>query len=429
MTVLVLAVASTALFGLSAPVAAQDLKVDIKITFEGQDQSCTDGSDKLISSAFPFDVEVCFSQGGSPLAGHDISLEIAHGDGSMETLTAVTDADGQAKFPVVPRSAGTTTATIRDAADSYGSVELQADDGPPPVETPYTPTGVDVGPTEEVTDGEGDVLDPFLGGSAGPDVLETHQGGMDISSFSYAGIVDGRATFNVNLTSDASGQLDQSPQSWQIEIGVATPDGTTYFLRVFLNADGVLEGEGFTANQGLVTDLEVTFSEDGKTVIISTSGVDVPPGSAMSVFARVSFDEESGVFDEAMGTAVAAAPTPEAPTKEPEPTETPEPTEESETDDGGLIATDADPPDTTSTPPDSTDSDGFPILPIVGGLGLLGVLSGGFWRWLRQDDPTDLVSIPSTISNPRDDKAEKAAASGGKSSPPRIARPPKRGKR
>jgi len=65
----VLAVMTFALIAAVPQASAQDVEIDIAIVFEGQDQTCMDGSDKLISAAFPFDVEACFAQGGQAASG------------------------------------------------------------------------------------------------------------------------------------------------------------------------------------------------------------------------------------------------------------------------------------------------------------------------------------------------------------------------
>ena len=87
-----LATLTLALIATVPQASAQDVEVELGIVFG--DQTCDEGSDRLISAAFPFDVEACFSEGGSPLGGHDMYFEINHGDGAVETIDGVTDANG-----------------------------------------------------------------------------------------------------------------------------------------------------------------------------------------------------------------------------------------------------------------------------------------------------------------------------------------------
>ncbi len=405
----VLAALTLALIGAIPQASAQDVEVELGIVFSDE-QTCADGSDKLISAAFPFDVEACFSQGGSPLAAHDMYFEINHGDGATERIDGVTDTNGVVRSTITPTSAGSTTVAACDVAGCHGgSVELESDTDPPPPVTPYAPTGNDLGPSAALTDAPLDMIDPFSGGEAGPEESSRH-GGADISSLSYAGLVDGRATFKISTVDNGQRLFESGPPRWDMSLRVTTPDGTEYNLFVS-NNDG--EFMAFAGNGvddiSSSADIRLEWSDDGHTACLSAAGVDLPPGSSVSVFAATSRDaESSGFFDELTGTLVAQDPL----------------TETDDDDSGSETSTAADGVDTAGEDPvdagtDDNDSGGPPTVPIIIGLGVLG---GGFWWWWsRRDGTEDGVSLPATISDTRPDKG----VGGKEDSPPLIGVRPK----
>ncbi len=377
-TVLVLS-----MVGASSPAAAQDVEVDLGIVFSA-DQSCDTGSDRLVSSATPFEVAACFTESGSPVSGREVYLEVTHGDGELEVLDAVTDGSGEARFTVIPTSAGVTTATICDANGCYQSVEQESDSPPPPPVIPYTAGGGDIGSSDEITDNPLDLIDAYTGGEAGSAESSAH-GGVDIHRFSYAGVGDdGRSTFKIEMVGDGRDLFDRAVSRWDISIQVGTPDDTSYSLRVAKNEDGGLNtGSWDGTGQIADADVQLEWSEDGGTACISAAGIDVPEGSSVTVFAAAALDDEgSGLYDELSGELV--------------PGDGP-PDDGDDDSSGGLGTSNDDSSDSDDTDGSSTgddgesggsggsstgdggDSGGLPILPIVIGT----AAAGGAGLWLR----------------------------------------------
>lgn len=334
------------------PASAAGHTVDIAITFDGGDQDCTNGSDKLISSAVPFDVEVCFSQDGSPLAGRDVHLDIVHGDGATERIDGVTDANGVATFTVTPTSAGSTVATICDNEGCYDSVELSSSSPPPPPPVPYSPSGNDLGASEPLTDPPLDMIDSQTGGSAGPETSSA-LGGMDLRSVRYAGLEDGRATFKVSMVGNGRALFEEGIATWNLSINVTTPEGADYSLQID-NSSGSLTTNAFAAGEKLDDKPQVEW-EDENTLCVSVAGVDLAAGSSVTVFTRASREEGSDAsFDELSGTPVASDGDDDS---------------GGETESGGGDTTTDDGGGTSTT--DGGDGDGFGLLD----LGLIGVLA------------------------------------------------------
>ena len=266
-------------------------------------------------------------------------------------------------------------------------VELESDSDPPPPVIPYVPSGNDLGPSAALTDAPLDMIDPFSGGEAGPEESSRHSG-VDISSISYAGLVDGRATFKVTMVGEGKSLFDSGPPRWDISIRVTTPDGTEYNLFVS-NNNGELRafaGDGVNDTSSNA-DIKLEWSDDGHTACLSAAGVDLPPGSSVSVFAATSRDaESSGFYDEVIGTLVGADP--------PTATDDTDPGTATDTKDDGVDTAEETPSDTPSTSTNNTDSGGgFPVAPVAGGVGAA-ILGGLFWRWLRTKDEVDGVSAP-----------------------------------
>lgn len=378
--------------------SAQGVEVELAIVFTAE-QSCTDGSDKLISGAFPFDVEACYSEGGSPLVGHEVYLEINHGDGAVELIDGVTDANGVVRSTVAPTSAGSTTVAACDAGGCYNSVELESDSDPPPPVTPYVPTGNDLGPSAALADAPLDMIDPDRGGEAGPEESSRH-GGVDISALSYAGLVDGRATFKISMVDNGQRLFESGPPRWDMSLRVTTPEGTEYNLFVSNNNGELKTFAGDGVNDiASSADIRLEWSDDGHTACLSAAGVDVPPGSSVSVFAATSRDaESSGFYDELTGVLVAQDPGAETDDDADSGTAT-------DTVDDGVDIADESPSGTPSTSTDDTDSGGFPILPIA--VAGFVALTGGFWWWWSQREETsETPSSPATT--PADDEGQRA---------------------
>jgi hypothetical protein len=389
------AVAVLALFALGgwSPAAAAGHEVDIGIVFS-DDQGCDTGSDRLVSSAVPFDVKACFTESGSPISGRDVYLEVTHGDGETERLDAVTDASGVATFTVTPTSAGVTTAQICDAEGCYDSVELESDSPPPPPVIPYVAGGGDIGQSAVLVDNPLDMIDAYTGSEAGPEESSIHSG-VDIHEFSYAGIDDdGRATFKIKMVGNGEELAERDLPRWDININVTTPDGTSYSLGVRKDADGSIGGRVWDGVSEISdADVELEWSDDGSTACISASGIDVPEGSSVSVSAAASLDSESsGVRDQLSGTLVQG--------------DGPEDGDE----DGGLDVSD-DSDDSGTDDGDSTtddEGDGLPWGPIALALALTALAIGTRMNRKKGDCEPERQAVAAAQS--AKDQAEAATA-------------------
>ncbi|MDW3217152.1 MAG: Ig-like domain-containing protein [Acidimicrobiales bacterium] len=385
--------AGLALLALGSPAAASNHEVDVGIVFI-PGQTCSDGSDVLRNSAAsPFDVAACFTDSDGPISGRAVYLDVVHADGSTERLEGVTDADGNVTFTVTPTAAGETTATICDAEGCYGTVEFSSDNPPPPPVVPYAAGGGDIGPSAEESDASLDVIDAYEGNEAGPEISADFAG-IDISSISYAGLVDGRATFKVRMVGNGRELFDSGPSRWDMSVSVTTPEGTSYSLSV-RNNEGSFDAGANNGAESISESAAVAldWSEDGQTACISASGVDVPPGSTVTVFAAASTDPlSSGYYDQ---TSVVLVPGGGS--------ETNSGGTETEADDGGSDTT-GDTSGAATTSDDGGDAGGgFPVLPTVGVIG--GLLAGLGWWWSRHETTPEEPSAPvaTTDRGPADD--------------------------
>jgi hypothetical protein len=365
------------LVAIAAPAWASH-EVEFRIVGFG-DQDCRSGSTKLINrTASPFTVEACVTLDGAPLAGHEMTVRVTHGDGSVEEAQVTTDAEGKFTVRVNPIAAGTTTVELCDADGcDYGSVSMEADNQPrPPAEASYFGPTTDVGPTEPIADGAGDFIDAYTADAAAEDPGEQHRAG-DLASFRYLGTREGIARFEFTTRGDICSVFENGAPLAQLSARVTTPDGGRYTLVYQYRPDG--SPLAAANSDGAPLDgVTVTLEEwvDASTGVLAASGVDVPAGSTIAFEVWLSFEPtSSGYWDTVEGTATPAPP-PAAPTTTagggPGPTETT----------SGSAATTTAAPATTTTLAGGGNTEGGSfsiVIPVV----ILGLVVGAFVIYYR----------------------------------------------
>lgn len=385
-------------FGLPASASSHEFEVGIAVVPE---QTCDEGSDVLgVGAADDFLVRVCVTQNGEPAPDHPIYLSVDHPDGSNDRYDAVTDANGNASFPVNAKLAGDTVATICDDSGCHDSVKLSASEDPAPPEDPYVPSGVDAGPSTAISDSTLDMVDGYSGGPAGAEASSAFAG-LDIQEVRYAGIVDGAATFKITMAGDGKAFFDSNPAGWDISINATPPDGSGFSISAFLvkGADGEsrVDAGAFGGGEKL-PNTPVLEWENENTLCVSLVGVDVPANSSLKVFIGADSEEFSRIFDEAGGTVVA------------DPDEDDDDTDSDDADDEDDDSDDGAAGGTTGEP--TGGGSGGTTAVIVGGI--LGALGLGAWWKSRQSDEGD---IPWHIARPG---KPAAGEDSGDDSPPLI---------
>jgi len=395
------------------------------------EQDCNNGSDVLrMGAARPFDVEVCVAQDDVPIEGHSMTAMITHGDDSLEELPLVTDGAGEAAFTVTPRAPGGTEVEICDADGCvYGSVEMSADQMPPPPPVAsYTGPTSDMGPSEPIIDEVDDFIDATTGRPAPPGSGDP---AFDIESVQYLGVLDGAATFEFGVLGDACGPLEDGAPIAQVSVHIGNPDESSYDLFYSRSADGELFSNASSEGAPLddvTVDLSCTRSgvsgfagspgQAISTVLLWADGADVQLGSNIIVQFWLSLgDESSGFRDfvEAILTALqpppteAAAPPTAGPPSEPATVDdgSSETGEQQSDGDGGSTTNDEEGSEGGGTDPGDSESDGsgltlemlLALLILL--LLLLALLAWlAYLWWLRHSQPVPAQDRPPPPEKP-----------------------------
>ncbi len=287
----------------AAPARAAE-EIEFRIVFQGGDQTCRTGSNKLIGGAAdPFLVEACAVEFGDGLPDRTLTAVVTHADGTSEEIVVTTGADGSVRFEVIPVGAGLTTVSMcNDDGCDHGIVEFEANAPPsPPLIASYVGPTDDMGESAYITDGEDDFDDPYTGGPAAPGSGDP---AMDIKSFRYLGNVDGVARFEITTHGDIFSLFSRGLPMVQISMAVTTPDDARYLITYRVSSGSV---ETYAESDGARLEGVVVDIEEGS-VILLVAGVDVVAGSTMRAGTWLITDEaNSGLQDFAEGTAEPAA--------------------------------------------------------------------------------------------------------------------------
>ena len=352
-----------------APVLAQEIEFRI-VGFGNQD--CTSGSNRLnASSADPFDIQACVTDGGSPVSGAVITAIVTHADGTTEEIALETGNDGSVTYTVVPVDAGTTTVEMCIEGDcDFGVLTMDADNPPtPPAVATYLGPTTDMGPSQAILDGSDDFDDPYTGGPAEPGVADPR---MDITSYRYLGNEGGTAMWEITTLGNACELYDDPTTPWfQFTVFVSTPDDQHYNVTYRTSAGAEPYANAYSNGVNLGSTVMLPSCSNGM-ITLSATGVDVPPGSQMQMVSWYSLDPlSSGYQDFADGFPTAVVPDPIDTTS-------------------STIATTTTSVGASTTSPDPTSSGGsFPIwIPIV----VFGVAVGGYFVY-RSTRPDGVVAI------------------------------------
>jgi hypothetical protein len=287
----------------AAPARAAE-EIEFRIVFQGGDQDCQTGSNKLIGGpADPFLVEVCAVESGEGLPGRMLTAVVTHADGTSEEIVVTTGTDGSVSFEVVPVDAGLTTVLIcNDDGCDHGVVEFEATAPPsPPLVASYLGPTIDMGESAYVDDGEDDFDDPYTGG---PAVSGSGDRAMDIESLRYLGNAGGVARFEITTRGDIFSLFSSGLPMVQVSMAITTPDDGRYAITYRVSSGSV---ETYATSDGAPLEGVVVEIEEGS-VILKASGVDVPEGSTMRASTWLIADEaNSGFQDFAEGTATPAS--------------------------------------------------------------------------------------------------------------------------
>jgi hypothetical protein len=365
------------LFVTAAPASAEE-EIEFRIVFQGGDQTCRTGSNRLqTGEAWPFHVAACAIEFGDGLPDRELEVVVTHGDGTVEEFSVTTGADGSVVFEVVPVAAGlTTVAMCNDNGCDYGVLEMEASDPPPPplVASYHGPTN-DMGESELIADGEDDFDDPYTGG---PAAAGSGDPAMDIKSFRYLGVQDGVARFEINTGGDIFSLFASNFPMVQVSMAVTTPEDARYLITYRVSSGTV---ETYADSDGAPLDGVTIDIEEGSLILLVT-GIDVPLGSLLRAGTWLIIDDKnSGYKDSATGTALPAA----------------------ITEDPGTAGTET-PPDTPNE--DATDSETETVQPVViatsGGTTLpwlliallIVLLGGGAYAFTRTRTPPESAAPP-----------------------------------
>ena len=390
-------IAAALVLGAAPALAAEE--IEFRIVFQGDDQDCQTGSNKLIGSpADPFLVEACAVDLGDGLPGRMLTAVVTHADGTSEEFVVTTGEDGSVRFEVVPVDAGLTTVSMcNDNGCEHGIVEFEATAPPsPPLVASYVGPTVDMGESAYVTDGEDDFGDPSTGGPAPPGSGDP---AMDIESFRYLGNADGVARFEITTRGDIFSIFSSGLPMVQVSMAVATPNDGRYVITYRVSSGSV---ETYAQSDGAALDGVVIEIEEGS-VILLASGFDVPDGSIMRASTWLIADEaNSGFQDFAECTAEPAS---------------------FEVDEQDPVTTGTEPETSETAPADSaTDagtaagdsaSDGGLLMWVLIAL-LLVALGGGAYAYTqkrtKKESPAAPAAPPSGSKGPRTYSAEDRAA-------------------
>jgi hypothetical protein len=401
-TIALIAVSTAAALALGAAPARADEEIDFRIVFQGGDQTCRTGSNKLIGGpADPFLVEACADEFEDGLPNRTLTAVVTHADGTSEEIVVTTGTDGSVIFEVVPVAAGSTTVSMcNDDGCDHGIVEFEANAPPsPPLIASYHGPTDDMGESAYVIDGEDDFDDPYTGGPADPG---SGNPAMDIKSFRYLGNVDGVARFEITTHGDIFSLFSSGLPMVQVSMAVTTPDDARYRITYRVSSGSV---ETYAESDGARLEGVVVEIEQGSVILLVT-GVDVPALSTLLASTWLIDDEaNSGLQDFAKGTAEPAAV--EEDEEDPVATDTETETETPET---------AQPDSATNLAEAATDgtSDGGLLLWVLIAL-LFAALAGGAYAYTQKRTKPESpapppATPPSDAEGPRTYSAEDRAA-------------------